>query len=275
VTKLCAVEGCAVRGRHISDDCPDDCTGCMPRLALADSLVCDRDWTATTNGLRELPLLHEDLLTPTRAGGSGPRITGTTEKKLPQQDRPRDTRDRIREILAEWCITLADSYRLTLPDGHVQSLADHVRTHASTLMRDVRYADQLVADVRNLLREARRVAYPSAPQGQALGPCPVIVDGEQCGNPLRARSVQALVACSKCGTVDTPAGVLLRPTPEAARPMTTAQLVDWLTNHVAKVPSEATIRKWAERGHIARLGLEGKEQTYDPLAVLVRVKTSR
>lgn len=274
MTSLCVVEQCAIPHRHRPDCHDDNCGGCLPRLATDDSLVCERDWTATVNGLRELPGLYVDLLCPTRAGSAGPRVSGSTEKRLPMNDGPRQAREAIDAVLAEWARVL-EGLRYTPTGVTVDSRAAFIRAHAPLLLKHPEHADQLVADVRTLVRNGRRCAYPSSPAGQSMGTCPVVVEGETCGTPLRARGDQQTVTCPGCGTTDTPAGFLIRATPEAAQPMTTGELIAWLGKVARTQPTEEQVWQWASRGHIQKLGKVGREQTYDPVAVLVHVRSRR
>ena len=275
MTVFCVVDGCQVSGKHLGACADDDCPGCMPRMAGSDSLTCDRDWTMTVGGLRELPELYADLLTPTRASGPGPKVDVSREPRLGLQDEPRQAREAIRAGLVAWCRILEDDYRLSLPADTIPAMAAHVRRHTPNLLRNHEHADQLCHDVRVWTTSARRYAYPARPVGRHIGDCPTMVEGVRCSGPLRAHPGVLMVVCPQCGTVDTAAGWAIRSDPRAAIPMTTAELVQWLTERVARPVTEDAIRQWASRGAITRLGKVGRMQTYDPLTVLIHAQGVR
>ena len=276
------VSGCTTRGRHLPDCAtPQDCRGCQPRPPVPGGLVCVTCWERTTDRLSDLPDLHADLLTPTRATTSTGRVTGTAETRMVLADAPRWAREGIERCLTEWLKILmrpaeppqsrTDAYRAAQNRGEtpdplpappygrgltLPTLTARITRHADWLLTQPEYAAQLVHDIAYVHGQATRDAYPAAPAGIPIGVCPIPVDDgtggtRPCGTPLRGTASADLIICDGCGTAADPywwhdrlhdTGTTRPPTADAYA------LAAWLTvRH--RVPIHADdIRRWSTRG---------------------------
>jgi hypothetical protein len=225
-------------GPHTPDT---DCRGCLPRPPVPGGLVCVTCWERTTEGLLDLPDLHEDLLTPTSAPSSGVRVSGSGEASLPLADDPRWVRTWAKAILLHWGLVLsrppAPTWTQTdawheadgrgehpaplpappygralapLASDEPRVTAARLTIHADWLLSQTEHADQFAHDILTVTAIARHTAAPAIPIGISLGPCPILTprltvdddpDDAPCSAPLRAYPDQPLIQCPACGTV--------------------------------------------------------------------------
>lgn len=198
---LCIVPMCTSRGRH-APQCDDDrCRGCLRRRA-DDGLVLCRHHTL---------LIAEDAITAARlydalaaqlvaSGLPGERTSGSREPGLNVNVAALDARIYIRHTLASWTTLISEQRGVSLPTEDTPSLGGYVARHAVWLA-----AQSIGADVSTELRELVRIAYPVAyPSGVRIfdvAPCP----GEACAGTLRAvlrRSDALLPAAIVCSVDD-------------------------------------------------------------------------
>ena len=247
------VRGC-VTERHLNE-CPrDDCRGCLPRLAAIGLQVCGPCERRVSDGLREIPALHDALLTPTKAGGRQGRITGSPEPPQPMRDEPRWEREAIRAMLVSWCLLMAEDYGMSLPADTVQAMAGHVHRQTIRLLAG-EHADQLTHDVTLAVGDARRRAYPSRPDWAVIGE-------HACGGLVRARASTGTATCDGC-TVEAVIDWWRQELPSSDDDLLTDREAQaWLLLAYGRQVSLAAVRQWASRGLITRSDtMRGKEAT--------------
>lgn len=263
MTATCAAS-CTIRGRH-KDDCEPDtgCKGCLPGSASQGSQVCQRCERRTYDGLRDLPELYEELLVPLtgRRTPMGP----AGETALPLSDAARHARHAIKACLVAWCLLLHEEFDLTLPADAVPAMVNTLTIQARRLLSHPEHADQLVHDITeaagyawSLVRPRTRVALTVA--------C-------DCGDRVDMTGIDpsdpnAMLTCPGCGDEGVVGWWRSKLAPKLDGPMGSAALLTWLLEvHHIRIAAE-TLRQWAARGHVVRVGKDGDGCiTYDPVNV--------
>lgn len=224
MTVLCAVSRCRPPGRH-RDGCTDHhCRGCIPAPAADGLRLCRFHTNRLGADAREAARLHSELEHCLVGGdGHGERTTGgTVDHSLPINEAVVDARATIAHVLANWCKLIADERGLSLPwvwelqplpEGVYgpprlvhriteapPSLGRYIDTHSTWLA-----AHELAADASDelddLVRQARRLAYPSGSRIVEISPCPM----DDCAGTVRAvlRPADALLPSMLACTDDT------------------------------------------------------------------------
>jgi hypothetical protein len=237
-----------LRGVHL-DDCDDGrCRGCMPRLAEPGLQVCRACELRVSDRLGELPRIYDDLLTPTRVAGGGKRGQGQ-ERPLTLADEPRAAREAVERLLASWLAEVPRDVTRARPAA-VEGQARAVLAFLPRLLADEHLAEQLVHDVDVAYEEGRRRAYPSAPQGNLIGNCPIRTPTGACGGLVRA-TIDTLdeSGWATCGTCKT-GGVIawwLETMPREEREFMGMKELRWhLLIRCGRQIAESTIRSWAD-----------------------------
>lgn len=276
LTPTLCIRGCTIRGRHIADECTEDCTGCLPARATDGLLVCIRCEKTTREGLRDIAGLWADLGDPRRA--PVPRQGGVSDDGPPLLigDAARDARSAIRACLVAWCHVLNEDYAITYPADTVRAMAHHVAVQAGRLLTS-EHADQLVHDVAGISKDAWRLARPAGRRG-VYAQCP------DCASRVRLEMVHLLnapctemvcrnldhmadVTCWQCGS----SGDLRWWRGQASKvdePMDAGAVCVWmLENHRLRM-TKVQLRQWATRGRVERRGRDEAGRTlYDPIEV--------
>lgn len=183
---LCASAHCRIIGQHAG--CTDEaCKGCLPRKAADGLRLCDVHTDAIGHDAIRAGDLHgalADVLTG--GGGGGPKVSGgSVDKSLNLNERAVELRDDIRAKLVSWCLMISEERGIALPEDRPIRLGAYVNTHRAWLAAHPAAGDAS-AELRQLVNDARRVAYPEVSgTTRDLGTCPVTEDGAVCGGKLR------------------------------------------------------------------------------------------
>lgn len=173
---LCIAPGCTSRGYHL-DGCTDpQCAGCSPRLAADGLNLCrsDRDWLSR-NAVRSAALYDELATQLVASGGPGERTSGTPSRGATLNERAADARTTIRAVLASWCRLVAEERGIALPDDTPQAMAAYLERHADWLAAHPA-AGEAADELRDLVRMAHPIAYPSGTRTFEVGPCSALHD---------------------------------------------------------------------------------------------------
>jgi len=178
---LCVAPGCRCYGRH-APDCLGDCRGCLPRLAADGLRLCRPHAEGLGRDARQAAELYDELALAL-AGASSPvgRVSGSPDRSRIPNPAAMEARSRIRAILASWCQLIAEERGAELPRDEVADMGEYVARHALWLAAHPAAGDA-ADELRELVRVARRIAYPDGTRRVDVGPCPH--DG--CGGTIRA-----------------------------------------------------------------------------------------
>jgi hypothetical protein len=250
------------------------CRGCLPRRVAWDAAqVCRSCAESARAWLRELPDIHDDLLTPPKRR-PGQRVSGSSEPPQALSDVARRAREAIRAVLVSWCMVLREDRDVSFPRDDIPAIADHIDKHLSWLLES-EHADQLLHDLHGIVTEGRCQAYPFRPDRLYIGDCPIEIEHPDgtlaaCGTALRARADERLVTCLGCGTF---AAVEWWQTQLGAfgNDLATGAVASaYLSGIHGRVVPESTIRTWADRGYVPRADRDAKGRTLYRLSDLSR-----
>lgn len=260
MTPILCARGCTIRARHTSDDCTEECNGCLPARAVDGLAVCSRCERTTRDGLRDLAGLWADLGDPRRSAIPGQR-RGDHGPPLLLSDAARDARSAIRACLVAWCLVLQDDYRMRLPADTVRAMAHHVSVQAGRLLAS-EHADQLVHDIgavtkaKSLLQRSSRLRIRC-----------------DCGEWVAvAEAEDQIMTCRGCDAW----GLLswwVKQAPQSEGPLPLRDLPAWLLVHQGLDVPSTQLRTWADRGWITPLTEAGVKRLFDPTAVAVVAMT--
>lgn len=309
---VCVI-GHAVQGEHL-DRCADPgCPGCLPALAAAGLAVCTGHELDVRAALRDLPGLWADLGDTRRSpsldgtgGGSGdPEACPDCDAGLPCTRRHRsghealspsriEARHAIRALLVRWCRILDEDLAVPLPPAPpdtIRWMGHHVARHAGRILAHPQHAYGLVVDLHGwwdgeqgepgVMAARRLLDAGQRPRGVRVQ-CP------RCGAWVRLREDVDIIRCPgvdpddagepcpEWGTIEH----WRRLVPDAGRPMTGAELVDWLARHHRYRTTEDVLRQWASRGtrhgKLTRVGEDEQGRTlYDPIRAAELVMLGR
>lgn len=281
MTLLCVVPACQPLIAEHLQGCEDDrCRGCCPKPVKDGLQTCAACERRVLDHLADLPRLDRDLLTPTRAPGTGGGPAGldpdadvpATLAQIPgpAADGPLEVRSRIRIAATTWTRTLRDGFAIPAPaDDRTATLVEHIAWYSLTFLADQELAAQFAGDVDQLWRDATRQAYPAGPGGQALGACPT------CATVVRSSTTYGKVECRGCGAVRTVeqwqqllVGDLAAETSAIA-----PDLCAWLSGRHDRPVQHTTLRQWASRGVLLPKPGGGRERVH--LAALGTDRYSR
>lgn len=209
-TVLCIARGCAAHGRHIPNRCDDDeCRGCLPRRAGDGLALCPRHTDLLAEDARTAAALYGALAARLASSGlPGERTSGSRDPGLKINLAALGSRIVIRHTLVAWTKMIAYERGVKLPDvdhgdaGEVAALGAFVALHATWLAaRPGSVPADACDELRDLVREAYPIAYPSGTRIFDVAPCPT----EGCPGTLRAilrRSDALLPAAVVCSQDD-------------------------------------------------------------------------
>lgn len=268
-------------------DCANPNTG-TPDTPADGLLICNHHHRWATRHLAELPALDADLVTASvRTARPGDNVGYTKNGQtsaatgIVLDENVIAAKDGLRESL-HLIVAFVTTERGTTPPavGDTATVCAWIARHADWLSANPVAAPWWPVTVRGARDTARAHAYPTAPDGVLLGHCPQPPDDTDipCGAPVRYApsdyTGHATATCRACGTTRTVAEweqVMLGGDDanlEGAL-YTAGQLVRCIAVRQGRVVSEATIRKWVERGRITPQGRDHRGRTlYDPLEVL-------
>lgn len=225
--------------------------------ALADPVLCTRcadrlrcDLRDLRDLLPHLPALRE----PGRSAGGGPR----REPPAPIRLDVVDTLDVLAAVVGSWARFVVEERRLsTVPDTTAGALTLLWRHDRWLLEHPV--ADEFADEIADTARRVRGITGDNPPP--ALGRCPELVDGHDCGGPLRIQHTGD-VLCGRCGAawsaLDLPHILrVVAPTRRIPQP------AGWVCERFGLAP--ATLRQWVHRGHVRRYA-DGQVDLLDVLA---------
>lgn len=212
---LCTAPRCTSRGYHW-DDCDDTtCTGCQPRLAADGLNLCvnDVDWLGR-NAVKAADL-HAELATNLVAsGGQGEKTSGTPSRGATLNDRAAEARTTVRAVLSSWCRLVSEERGIYPPKRRVEKLLPlgfigppplvwtlddtptamgaYLALHADWLAAHPA-AGECADELRDLVRLAHPIAYPTGTRSYPVGPCSTI--NPDCTGTLQAvlRRVDSLL----------------------------------------------------------------------------------
>jgi len=195
---LCAAPHCRIRGQHTTD-CPGgDCRGCLPRPAADGLQLCWPHVGWLEADARQAAELYDELALVLAGGaGHGERTSGSPDRTRLPNPAAMEARATIRAVLASWCRLIAEERGVELPRDEVADMGAYIARHAHWLAAHPA-AGEAADELRELVRVARRIAYPDGTRAVDVGPCPH--DG--CGGTLRALLrrgdplLPAVVVCS-------------------------------------------------------------------------------
>ena len=162
VGALCTGIGC--RQRHE--------TGRVRRRVLAGSRLCGACWNEFAGGLESLPGLYNEC--GRRLGGFD-RPRGNAAGSGPTPGMPfnaaaADVRARILSVLGSWSGMVAEERRVTAPERSVGAVVTFLGRHVDWIAAHPAAAEA-TDEVAQLVRAARRVAYPNPVHRVAIGGC--------------------------------------------------------------------------------------------------------
>ena len=159
---LCTGTGC--RRRHE--------TGRVRRHVVAGSRLCRACWDELAAGLASLPGLYHEC--GRRLGGfNRPRgnvASSSSMPGMPFNAAAADVRARILSVLGSWSGMVAEERRVTAPERSVGALVTFLGRHVDWIAAHPA-ATEATDEVAQLVRAARRVAYPNPVHRVAIGSC--------------------------------------------------------------------------------------------------------
>ncbi|MFI0481016.1 hypothetical protein [Actinomadura sp. 9N215] len=105
---------------------------------------------------------------PSRVIRNGPRKSAVNDLLSPAAT---ETRAAIRTVLASWASLVADERRLNPPARDIGALARFLSRHAEWIASHPA-AGEMVDEIGDLTRSARKVAYPNGAGRVRVGDCP-------------------------------------------------------------------------------------------------------
>lgn len=270
---LCAIDPCYLKGRHTSDGCDADCTGCLPGLAADGLLICSWHHRRAIQDLRQMPGLDADLgkaLVPITSGVK-PWSAVVRSPGINLDQNVIDARDYLRSALANLAGYVVVERGLHLPPaGNVPDMTAFLTRHADWMSANPVLAPIWGRQVANVRQEARRRAYRARPT-MKLGDCPLTKDdGSVCGGIIRhdpSDYAGQNVTCPTCGTTGTVDWWQATIFGDQGALLSDAAVARLLSSRYARVVSPATIRAWASKGIIGA-GKDGQGRTVYDLAVV-------
>lgn len=274
----CVVPDCAIPGQHYTD-CPcagcttpdheNHCTGCLPALADDGILICRHHHRRAVRLLRELPDLDDALVRATvrrsSAVGEYVKVRGLPTG-IELNETVLATKDSLREDLALFVSFVIAERGLSGLDGtpDVRTMVRFLDRHTTWLSANPVTARSWPVKIPSAHADARAHAYPTRPDGIALGECP-------CGTTVRFTpsdySGANTATCRGCGTTRTVAEweEQLSTDPVDGDLYTVAQLVRCIAVRHGKAVPESTIRRWVTEGRLTQRGKDNRGRgLYDP-----------
>lgn len=162
VSALCAGIGCRRRYE----------TGRVRRRVAAGSRLCRACRDKLAERLESLPGLYHEC--GRRLGGSdrprGHAATRSSMPGMPFNALAADVRARILGVLGSWSGMVAEERRVTAPERSVGALVTFLGRHVDWIAAHIA-ATEATEEVAQLVRAARRVAYPNPVRRVAIGGC--------------------------------------------------------------------------------------------------------
>ncbi|XRQ14259.1 hypothetical protein ACN3XK_26340 [Actinomadura welshii] len=123
--------------------------------------------------IRNLPTLYDDCISRTGSGAlrvirNAPRKSTTAD---PMSAAAAEIRTSLRTVLASWARLVAEERRLEPPPRDMGALSRFLCRHAEWLAAHPA-AGEIVDEIRELTRSARRTAYPTGGGRVSVGSCP-------------------------------------------------------------------------------------------------------
>lgn len=190
---LCVAPTCFSRGYH-SEDCPGDCAGCVPRLALDGLLLCRWHVEGIAKDARQAAELYGELsLSLAGSGGPGEKTSGTPNRGLAINERAVEARTTIRHTLVSWAQLVAEARGFAQPPDTIASIAAFVARNAQWLAAQD-FAAEATDELRQLVTRAYPIAYPTGARVFDVAPCPM----HDCAGTIKAivRRVDSLLPSS-------------------------------------------------------------------------------
>lgn len=152
---------------------PSDNVGKKARSAGDGRLVCSVCLDRLVGDIRSLPTLYDDCMSQTGSGTvrvirNRPRKSTTAD---PMSAAATEVRTAIRKVLASWASLVADERRLQRPPRDILELSQFLCRHAEWLAAHPAAAE-IVDEIGELTRTARRVAYSHGGGRVPVGSCP-------------------------------------------------------------------------------------------------------
>lgn len=169
---------------------------------------------------------------------------------------------------------LLDDWR-TIDAVDVPRTCRFLTEHADTLAEWDRGA-RLDNELHFHAQDARTLAWPRI-QHQALGPCPVDVDGAACGRLVRVKPGTDGATCPACKTSQPIDWWFERIVgrPDLAEHVTGQQLVIVAAFTLGVVVQESTLRQWVRRRHLTQVGVDKAGRALFDRAVALEVVRRR
>jgi hypothetical protein len=296
-TELCVVVGCQRRQEH-DLDCPDPeaCTCMAPRERSADLLVCPYHHADTARLLGLLPELDDALaiaLKPYRSP-QAPKPAGSPAFERPDGVSSNATaaRQRLAKSLRDAVLDLAIQRNFHLPTSSVEGYSEFLIRNLDWIHRHPAQAPDCYGWVSKLAQSSRRAAYPQRPEGNYLGPCPMLLpvmedDGRvhevPCAEPIRfdrvryeedlnlpVRNDDGTIrkiyepTCPNCGTAGSLrwwANQMAGHIDTVDKHLTSGPLAMWLNWGLRRGDITASmIRGWKRDGHLTEAGRNDRNQ---------------
>jgi len=205
---LCLLQSCRIPGRHGEDCEGGDCRGCQ-RARAADGLrLCTRDTERIGQDAIAAAELYDELALRLAGGsGSGEPVSGTSDTTRLPNPAAVEARATVRHVLVGWCRLISEERGFLLPPDTVEAMAAYIMVSA-TWLAATDYAAEVADELRDLRRQAWRVAYPSGARVIEIAPCPQ----PGCGGTVKAivRPKDSLLpselVCDACEEHRWPAG---------------------------------------------------------------------
>lgn len=147
-------------------------TGRVRRRVVAWSRLCRACRDELAAGLESLPGLYNEC--GRRLGGSdrprGTAVSSSSMPGMPFNAPAADVRARILGVLGSWSGMVAEERRVTAPERSVGALATFLGRHVDWIAAHTA-ATEATEEVAQLVRVARRVAYPNPVRRVAIGGC--------------------------------------------------------------------------------------------------------
>jgi hypothetical protein len=135
--------------------------------------VCSACLDRLVGDIRNLPTLYDDCMNQSGQGSmrmirTGPRKNNTAD---PMSAAATEIRTAIRKVLASWASLVADERRLERPPRDIRALSRFLCRHAEWLAAHPAAAE-IVDEIGELTRAARRTAYSNGAGRVPVGSCP-------------------------------------------------------------------------------------------------------
>jgi len=168
------------------------------RIRLTGLVLCATCLRGITRGLRQLPPLYQAC---GRLLGGGAqqymrdKVSANPTPGMRFNSAAAEARSCILSVLASWSGLVAQERRVSAPARTAATLAEFLLTHCQWIAAH-EAAPELTGEIRQLVRRASMVAFPSRPRSISVGPCPEAdCGGTLCATVYPQDALPAEISC--------------------------------------------------------------------------------